>query len=350
MKQALLAVSFGTSVPRARQDIEAVERVLAAGAPERAFCRAYTSPTIRRILAERGEPVSGLPEALEALAAAGVEDVAVQPTHLLYGFEYDKLKADAAAFAGRFARLALGRPLAADSESLRALAACMARRFGQPEGGALVLLGHGTEHFANMVYPAMQTALRLAGGRRAYMGTVEGWPGFDEVLAQLRRLLPEDIGALTLDYAPERFHARLSAVEKTYVYRLWNSDRPDVFARRYRACDPRPLDCDAMRAGAAGLVGTHDFFTFCANRQMKKSTVRTLRRLDITQEDAELRFTLTADGFLYHMARILVGTLLEVGLGRRTAESLPALFDARCRALAGETAPAKGLWLMEVQY
>jgi sirohydrochlorin cobaltochelatase len=186
MKQALLAVSFGTSVPRARQDIEAVERVLAAGAPERAFCRAYTSPTIRRILAERGEPVSGLPEALEALAAAGVEDAAVQPTHLLYGFEYDKLKADAAAFAGRFARLALGRPLAADSESLRALAGCMVRRFGQPEDGALVLLGHGTEHFANMVYPAMQTALRLAGGRRAYMGTVEGWPGFDEVLAQLK--------------------------------------------------------------------------------------------------------------------------------------------------------------------
>ena len=67
------------------------------------------------------------------------------------------------------------------------------------------------------------------------------------------------IGALTLDYAPERFHARLSAVEKTYVYRLWNSDRPDVFARRYRAWEPRPLDCGAMRAGAAGLVGTHDF-------------------------------------------------------------------------------------------
>ena len=72
------------------------------------------------------------------------------------------------------------------ADDLRALAACMARRFGQPEGGALVLLGHGTEHFANMVYPAMQTALRLAGGRRAYMGTVEGWPGFDEVLAQLK--------------------------------------------------------------------------------------------------------------------------------------------------------------------
>ena len=70
-----------------------------------------------------------------------------------------------------------------------------------------------------------------------------------------------------------------------------------MFARRYRAWEPRQLDCGAMRAGAAGLVGTHDFFTFCANRQMKKSTVRTLRRLDITQEDAELCFTLTADGF-----------------------------------------------------
>ena len=94
----------------------------------------------------------------------------------------------------------------------------------------------------------------------------------DEVLGQLRRLLPEDIGALTLDYAPERFHARLSAVEKTYVYRLWNSDRPDVFARRYRAWEPRQLDCGAMRAGAAGLVGTHDFFTFCANRQMSTAS------------------------------------------------------------------------------
>ena len=75
MKQALLVVSFGTSVPRARQDIEAVERVLAAGAPERAFCRAYTSPTIRRILAERGEPVPGLPEALEALSRMGMDRV-----------------------------------------------------------------------------------------------------------------------------------------------------------------------------------------------------------------------------------------------------------------------------------
>ncbi len=186
MKQALLAVSFGTSVPRARQDIEAVERVLAAGAPERAFCRAYTSPTIRRILAERGEPVPGLPEALEALAAAGVEDAAVQPTHLLYGFEYDKLKADAAAFAGALRPAGPGaapcrgqrKPARAGCVHGAALRAAGGRGVGAAGPWHGALRQHGLS--------AMQTALRLAGGRRAYMGTVEGWPGFDEVLAQLK--------------------------------------------------------------------------------------------------------------------------------------------------------------------
>ncbi|MFQ7002585.1 MAG: sirohydrochlorin cobaltochelatase [Ruthenibacterium lactatiformans] len=185
MKQALLVVSFGTSVPRARQDIEAVERVLAAGA--RACVPAARTPARRSAASwPNGEsPCPACPRRWRRLRPRGGGcGGAAHPSAVR--LEYDKLKADAAAFAGRFARLALGRPLAADSESLRALAACMVRRFGQPEGGALVLLGHGTEHFANMVYPAMQTALRLAGGRRAYMGTVEGWPGFDEVLAQLK--------------------------------------------------------------------------------------------------------------------------------------------------------------------
>ena len=172
----------------------------------------------------------------------------------------------------------------------------------------------------------------------------------DEVLAQLRRLLPEDIGALTLDYAPERFHARLSAVEKTYVYRLWNSDRPDVFARRYRACDPRPLDCDAMRAGAAGLVGTHDFFTFCANRQMKKSTVRTITQITITRKPREICFDVIGTGFLYNMVRILIGTLVEVGEGKRTPDSMPAILDSLDRQQAGVTMPPQGLTLETVLY
>ncbi len=170
------------------------------------------------------------------------------------------------------------------------------------------------------------------------------------VLARLRHLLPEDIGALTLEYAPARFHARLSATEKTYVYRVWNSETPDVFGRRYRVWIPQALDLEAMRTAAGLLLGTHDFLSFCANRHFKKSPVRTLRRLEIVREGEELRFCLTADGFLHHMVRILVGTLLEIGMGRREAASVPALLAARERALAGETAPAKGLCLTEVRY
>ena len=185
MKQALLVVSFGTSVPKARESIAAVEQALAAHAPCFDFYRAFTSPTIRGILAKRGEAVLSLAEALEQLAGAGYERVLVQPTHLLYGIEHDKIKETVAGFIPRFARLALGKPLVAGSGELQALAACVAECY-MPKTGALVLLGHGTEHFANMVYPALQTALRLAGVKNAYVGTVEGWPGFDEVLSQLR--------------------------------------------------------------------------------------------------------------------------------------------------------------------
>lgn len=170
------------------------------------------------------------------------------------------------------------------------------------------------------------------------------------VLSQLRRRLPEDIGALTLDYAADRFHARLCATEKTYVYRVWNSDAPDVFARRFRVRLPQRLDLAAMRAAAEMMTGTHDFRAFCANKQFKKSSVRTLKRLNIETEGAEVRFVLTADGFLYHMARILVGTLLEIGMGKRELGTIADIFEPRRREEAGETAPAKGLCLKEVRY
>ena len=186
MKQALIAVSFGSSVARAREEIGAAEAALAAAVPGYTFRRAYTSPTIRRILAARGEPVDSLPEALERLAEEGFERVLVQPTHLLYGYEYEAIREQVQAVSGRFETLKLGRPLMADDAALRALAACVTESYPIEEGQALVLMGHGTAHFANMVYPALQTAFRLQGANRVYVGTVEGWPGFDEVLAQLQ--------------------------------------------------------------------------------------------------------------------------------------------------------------------
>ena len=170
------------------------------------------------------------------------------------------------------------------------------------------------------------------------------------LLRQLRQLLPPDIGAVSLEYAAERFHARLCATEKTYVYRLWNSDAPDVFERRWRIPLPDRLDFAAMERAASHLTGTHEFLAFCSNRHFKKSSVRTLKRLEIHRDGAEVRFVLTADGFLYNMARILVGTLLEVGMGKREAASVPSLFEEKTRALAGPTAPAGGLCLWEVRY
>ncbi|MBR4309298.1 MAG: tRNA pseudouridine(38-40) synthase TruA [Oscillospiraceae bacterium] len=177
-------------------------------------------------------------------------------------------------------------------------------------------------------------------------------PQYDcsKLLAKLRHKLPEDIGVLSVEYAHDRFHARLSAVEKTYCYRVWNSSEPDVFGRLYRTQFPHELDHEKMRRAMELCLGQHDFLAFCSNKHFKKSSVRTLTRFDLSIKGSELRFTLSADGFLYNMVRILVGTVLEVGQGLREPESIPLLFSRRIREEAGETAPARGLCLMEVCY
>ena len=171
----------------------------------------------------------------------------------------------------------------------------------------------------------------------------------EEVLATLRAFLPEDIGAVSLEYAPPRFHARLSAVEKTYRYRVWITETPCVFERRFVYVLPGNYDLRSMEAAARILEGTHDFQSFSAAKT-KKSTVRTLSRIDIERVGDELRFTFTGDGFLYHMVRILTGTLLEVGRGDRSPGSVAALLSGGPRTAAGFTVPAKGLCLMEVRY
>ena len=170
------------------------------------------------------------------------------------------------------------------------------------------------------------------------------------LLGEMRKYLPEDIGALELTEAAPRFHARLNATGKTYVYRVWNSEAPNVFERKYLYTMPQPLDIPAMEAAAAHLVGTHDFMSFCANKRMKKSTVRTITELRIEQIGPEVRFTVSGNGFLYNMVRILVGTLLEVGTGTRDAASIPSLLDAKDRSLAGYLVPPQGLRLEAVYY
>lgn len=170
-----------------------------------------------------------------------------------------------------------------------------------------------------------------------------------EILSQLRRYLPEDIGILRCKDVSERFHARLNAKEKTYRYRIWNSDQPCVFDRRYVAVMPEALDEDAMKQAAAHFLGQHDFSAFCGNPKFKKSTDRFIRALEIDRVGEEIRITVTGNGFLHHMVRIMVGTLVEVGRGEREADSIPALFGGK-RADAGFLVPPQGLCLMEVTY
>ena len=170
-----------------------------------------------------------------------------------------------------------------------------------------------------------------------------------QILEELRRYLPGDIGIESCKEASPRFHARLNARGKTYCYRVWNSQAPCVFDRRYVHIMQETLDIPAMEQAAAHFIGQHDFAAFCTNAGKKKSTVRTLEELRIEKVGHEIRFWVSGDGFLHNQVRIMVGTLLEVGLGQRSAGSISVLFEGK-RAMSGMKLPAKGLCLEEVRY
>lgn len=172
----------------------------------------------------------------------------------------------------------------------------------------------------------------------------------DEILAYLNEHLPKDIAITQISEVDERFHSRLSAQKKTYMYRIHTSNISNVFERKYMYDYPVPLNVEHMKAAAALLVGTHDFKSFCGNRHMKKSTVRTIYSIDFLEQNGELVIEFTGNGFLMNMVRILTGTLIEVGDGRRSPESMIEIIEAKNRDAAGYTAPPQGLFLKEVFY
>ena len=170
-----------------------------------------------------------------------------------------------------------------------------------------------------------------------------------EILENLRRYLPEDIGIYSCKDCSERFHARLNAKEKTYLYRIWNSEAPCVFERKYVAVMSDKLDLAAMEAAGKYLEGEHDFSAFCGNPKFRKSTVRFIRSVKIQRVGEEVRMYFTGNGFIHNQVRIMAGTLVEVGRGERTSGSITGLFGNK-RSEAGFLAPAQGLCLMEVTY
>lgn len=170
------------------------------------------------------------------------------------------------------------------------------------------------------------------------------------LLNYFNRYLPEDIAVLSAEKVDGRFHSRYHATAKTYLYRIHTGSIPDVFERKYVYGYPVPLDTGRMRRAAELLAGTHDFRSFCGNRKIKKSTVRTIYEIRVDELEHEVRIYFTGDGFLQNMVRILTGTLIEIGDGRREPEDITNILEKKDRTAAGYTVPACGLTLLSVEY
>ena len=167
----------------------------------------------------------------------------------------------------------------------------------------------------------------------------------------LNAWLPEDIRILSAAPAPQGFHARFNATGKQYRYFVWNHAAMNPLIRHTAWHVPRPLDLRAMRAAVPFFVGKHDFQSLAANPgYARESTVRTLKRCDLARRGPLLTFVIEGDGFLYKMCRGIVGTLVQVGLGKYPADEVRRMLVRRDRRAAGMTAPARGLVLWKVFY
>lgn len=165
----------------------------------------------------------------------------------------------------------------------------------------------------------------------------------------LNRHLPEDIRIVKVELVKNGFHARKSAKGKKYEYYIDCREKPDVFSRRYCYHYPKKLDVEAMREAAKYLIGIKDFISFTDDKSSRDS-VRRIYNIKIVEAGEKVRITYYGSGFLYHMVRILTGTLLEIGTGEREADKLPVVISAEDRSLAGFLAPARGLFLRKVYY
>lgn len=167
----------------------------------------------------------------------------------------------------------------------------------------------------------------------------------------LNHYLPDDIGIIDCIIMHERFHARLNAKGKHYSYRLWDGENKNIFERKYIVSIDKRLDENAMRKACKIMCGTHDFRAFSSvNKRFKKSTVRTVDKIEITRQQEEIFIDFYGNGFLYNMVRILTGTLVEIGSNQRDIESINKAFETLDRQNAGITMPPHGLILKKVYY
>ena len=209
-------------------------------------------------------------------------------------------------------------------------------------------------HLTGGVAPTISGAGRTDSGVHAFGQVASVHVEFAHSTIAVQRALnmrlPADIRVVDVVEAPLGFHAQFRATGKHYRYRMVTAPVLSPFDRHFAWHVPWPLDVVAMHAAALHLTGTHDFASFQATGTTITGTTRTLERLAITELSGELRLDAEGDGFLRNMVRIIAGTLMEVGAGQRSADSVPGIIAARRRDAAGKTAPPQGLTLMEVRY
>ncbi len=168
--------------------------------------------------------------------------------------------------------------------------------------------------------------------------------------AASRSVLPPDIVVLAAEEAPEGFNARFDAKGKSYIYRIVENGQPDPFRINYAWLLGEKLDMAAMQQAADMIVGEHDFTSFRASGSSPSLPVRNMTKALWRRDKDEAVFEITGNGFLYHMVRNLVGSMVEVGRGEKSPKDFSDILRAKDRRLAGKTAPAEGLYLQEVFY
>ncbi len=170
-----------------------------------------------------------------------------------------------------------------------------------------------------------------------------------EIKNYFNRYLPMDIAVVEVEEMPERFHASLNAKTKTYLYRIAIGDVPSVFDRKYTYyCFHKP-NVERMKEAAQQLIGKHDFKDFSSVKK-NKSTVKEIHNIDIYQDSKEIQITIKGNDFLHNMARMLVSTLLEIGLGEREKSDIDNILDPASAVTGSVPANAQGLFLQEIEY
>lgn len=171
-----------------------------------------------------------------------------------------------------------------------------------------------------------------------------------ELKEYLYRYLPDDIVVTGVKKVDDQFHARLSATEKTYVYKIYNDFYHNPFMRKHVLHVQEQLDLEAMKKAANYFLGEYDFTAFTTARSKKNTNIRKIESIEILKAGHEIDVVIVGNGFLHNMARKMVGTLLEVGLGNMKATEVAGIINAKDRSKTGSMAPAKGLYLYKVKY